>query len=101
MAAGGGGGCILESNTFPRLSLRDTLATYGYKRVRIPGRTCNPSRAVTVPNIGVSHYIGVPHLPIKRAGYEWFGFSKFKALFEAIERQQEERHGGVRDLLPG
>jgi len=23
--------------------------------------TCNPSRAVTLPNIGVPHYIGVPH----------------------------------------
>jgi len=22
---------------------------------------CNPSRAVTLPNIGVPHYIGVPH----------------------------------------
>ena len=45
--------------------------------MRIPGRmpgagvhhalslyfpiTCNPSRAVTLPNIGVPHYIGVPH----------------------------------------
>jgi len=23
--------------------------------------TCNPSRAVTLPNIGISHYPGVPH----------------------------------------
>jgi len=26
--------------------------------------TCKPSRAVKSPNIGVPHYIGVPHLPI-------------------------------------
>ena len=30
--------------------------------------TCNPSRAVTLPNIGVPHYIGVPH-PVTSPSY--------------------------------
>ena len=57
---------VVTARTDP--SFQDPAGLMSIQAKRFPV-TCNPSRAVTLPNIGVPHYIGVPH----RVTYPYVG----------------------------